>query len=133
MHAKTYGASASFIYAQGLRLALYRGLHALPARLVQRVICRGARQPRLMGKTCEDVQCSRPVKSLCPRASQYFSICPLRLAVTPWVRHGSETDLAAEVLDVLHEGVACELRAVVGDDSVWHTKTADQSLEKLDS
>ena len=31
---------------------------------------------------------------------------------------------AAEVLDVLHEGVACELRAVVGDDSVWHTKTA---------
>ena len=54
----------------------------------------------------------QPVKSLCPRASQYFSICPLRLAVTPWVRHGSETDLAAEVLDVLHEGVARELRAV---------------------
>ena len=67
----------------------------------------------------------QPVKSLGPQASQYFSICPLRLAVAPWVCHGSETDLAAEVLDVLHEGVACELRAVVGDDSVWHTKTAD--------
>ena len=53
MHAITYGASASFTYAQGLRLALYRGLHALSARLVQKVVCRGARQPRLMGKTYE--------------------------------------------------------------------------------
>ena len=73
------------------------------------------------------------VKGLRSQASQHFSICPLRLAVAPWVCHGSKTDLATEVLNVLHEGVACELRAVVGDDSVWHTKTADQSLEKLDS
>ena len=73
----------------------------------------------------------QPVKSLCPQASQHFSICPLRLAVAPWVCHGGERDLAAEVLDVLHEGVACELRAVVGDESVWHTKTAYQSLEEL--
>ena len=29
-----------------MRLALYRVLHALPARLVQKVPCRGARQPR---------------------------------------------------------------------------------------
>ena len=36
MHAITEGASALFIYAQGLRLALYKGLHALPARLVQK-------------------------------------------------------------------------------------------------
>jgi hypothetical protein len=34
----------------------------------------------------------------------------------------SKTDFAAEVLDVLHEGAARELRAVVGDDSIWHTK-----------
>ena len=51
----------------------------------------------------------QPVKSLGPQASQYFSICPLRLAVAPWVCYGSETDPAAEVLGVLHEGVACEL------------------------
>ena len=44
MHAKTYGASASFIYAQGLRLALYEGLHALPAKLVQKVAYREAQQ-----------------------------------------------------------------------------------------
>ena len=54
----------------------------------------------------------QPIESLCPQASEYFSIRPLHLAVAPWVRHGSETDLAAEVLGVLHEGVACELRAV---------------------
>mgnify|MGYP005836493007 CR=1 FL=1 len=72
------------------------------------------------------------VKGLRSQASQYFSICPLRLAVAPWMCHGSKTDLPAEVLDVLHEGVACELRAVVGDDSVWHTKMADQSFEELD-
>ena len=71
-------------------------------------------------------------KGLRSQASQHFSICPLCLAVAPWMCHGSKTDLAAEVLDVLHEGVACELHAVVGDDSVWHTKTADQSFEELD-
>ena len=36
MHAITQGTGASFTYAQGLRLALYKGLHALPAMLVQK-------------------------------------------------------------------------------------------------
>ena len=54
MHAKTKGASASFIYAQGLRLALYKGLYALPEGLYKRWFA-GGRQPRLMDKTCEDV------------------------------------------------------------------------------
>ena len=74
----------------------------------------------------------RSTKGLCPQASQYFSICPLRLAVALWVRHGSEIDLAAEVLGVLHEGAACKLRAVIGDDPVGYTKTAHQSFEELD-
>ena len=75
----------------------------------------------------------QPVKGLRSQASQHFSIRPLCLAVAPGVCHGSKTDLAAEVLNVLHEGVARELRVVVGDDSIWYTKTADQSFEKLDS
>ena len=58
------------------------------------------------------------VKSLRSQASQHFSICPLRVAVPPWMCHGRKTDLAAEVFDVLHDGVTCELRAIVGDDSV---------------
>ena len=40
MHAITQGASASFTRAQGLRLALYKGLHATAARLVQKGGCR---------------------------------------------------------------------------------------------
>ena len=74
----------------------------------------------------------QPIKGLRSQASQHFGIRPLRLAVAPGVCHGSKTDLAAEVLNVLHEGVARELRAVVSHDSVWHTKTTDQFLEKLD-
>ena len=64
------------------------------------------------------------VKGLRSQASKHFSIRPLRLAIAPWMCHESKTDLAAEVLDVLHEGVTCELCAVVGDDPVRHTKMA---------
>ena len=55
---------------------------------------------------------------------QYFSVCPLSLTIASWVSNGSETDFAAEVLDILHEGAACELCADVGDDPVGYTKTA---------
>ena len=65
------------------------------------------------------------VKSSGLEAPQHFCIRPLSLAVTSGMSNRSKTNLAAEVLNVLHEGVACELRAVVGDDSVWHTKMAD--------
>ena len=75
----------------------------------------------------------QPVKGLRSQASQHFSIRPLCLAVALGVCNGSKTDLPAEVLNLLHEGVARELRAIVGDASVWHTKMVDQSLEKFDS
>src|SRR4051812_23194311 len=45
---------------------------------------------------------------------------------------GNETDLAAEVLSILHEGAACELRTVVSDDPVGYTVTAHEPLEELD-
>ena len=72
------------------------------------------------------------VKSSSPETPQHFSICPLRLAVASRVSNRSKTDFAAKVLDILHEGVARELRAIVGDDPVWHTKTTHYSLEELD-
>src|SRR4051812_16573079 len=40
MHAKTWGRQRFIICCQGLRLALYKGLHATAARLVQKVGCR---------------------------------------------------------------------------------------------
>ena len=73
------------------------------------------------------------VKSPSLGASQHFCIYPFSLAVTSGMGNRSKIDLAAEVLNVLHEVAARELRAIVGDDSVWHTKMVDQSLEKFDS
>src|SRR3954470_20210553 len=48
MHAMTWGASASLSAAQGLRLALYKGLHATAARLVQKVGCRAGPDNRAL-------------------------------------------------------------------------------------
>jgi hypothetical protein len=48
------------------------------------------------------------------------------------VGNRSKTNLAAKVLDILHEGAARELCAVVGDDPVWYTKAANYSFEELD-
>ena len=66
----------------------------------------------------------QPVESSGLEASQHFSIFPLSLTVASWVGNGGETDFAAEVLGILHEGAACELCAIVDDDPVGYTKAA---------
>jgi hypothetical protein len=63
---------------------------------------------------------------------QNFSICPFCLTIAPRVGNRSKTDLGAKILDILHEGMTRELCAVVGDDPVRNTKTANYSLEELD-
>ena len=72
------------------------------------------------------------VESSGPETTQHFSICPFRLAVTPRVSNRGKANLAAKVLDVLHEGATGELRTVVGDDPIRHTKTAHDPPEELD-
>ena len=72
------------------------------------------------------------IKSSGPETAQHFSVRPFRLAVASWVSNRGKTDLAAKVLDVLHEGATGELRTVVGDDPVRHTKTAHNPFEELD-
>ena len=72
------------------------------------------------------------VKSSGLEPAQHFSICPLCLTVASRMSNRSDADLGAEVLNVLHKGVACELRAVVGDNPIGYTKTAHQSFEELD-
>lgn len=67
---------------------------------------------------------------LSPRSTSVFAL--FRLAVASRVSNRGKIDLAAKVLDVLLEGASRELRTVVGDDPVRHTKTAHQSLEELD-
>ena len=72
------------------------------------------------------------IEGSCFGTSQHCSICPFRLAIAPWMSNRGKAYLAAKFLDILHEGAAHELCDVVGDDSVWHTKTANESLEELD-
>jgi hypothetical protein len=47
--------------------------------------------------------------------------------------NGSERDLASKALNVLHEGMACELGAVVCDHLGENSKMAHQSLQELNS
>lgn len=63
---------------------------------------------------------------------QHFSVFPLYLAVGPWVSNRRETELGVDVSPILHEGVAGELCAVVGDDPIGYTETANYSFEKFD-
>ena len=44
----------------------------------------------------------------------------------------SEADLGAKILDVLHEGAARELRAIIGDDPVRDPEEANNRPEELD-
>ena len=67
----------------------------------------------------------QPVESSGLEPAQHFSICPLCLTVASWMSNRSEADLGAKVLDVLHEGAARELRAVIGDDPVRDPEMAN--------
>ena len=44
----------------------------------------------------------------------------------------SEADLGAKILDVLHEGAARKLRAVVSDDPVRNPEMTNNRPEELD-
>ena len=74
----------------------------------------------------------QPVESSGFEPAQHFSICPLRLTVASRMSNRSEADLGAKILDVLHEGAARKLRAVVGDDPVRDPETANNRPEELD-
>ena len=68
----------------------------------------------------------QPVESSGLEPAQHFSVCPLRLTVASRMSNRSEADLGAKILDVLHEGAARKLRAVVGDDPVRDSETVKQ-------
>src|SRR6187399_2020846 len=75
---------------------------------------------------------AQPIEGSCLEPAQHFSIGPLRLTIAPRVSNRSETDLGAKVLDVLHEGATSELCAVVGDDPVRDSETANNRPEEPD-
>ena len=66
-------------------------------------------------------------------STQHFSVRPLSLSIAPGVCHRGKWDLASEGKNILHEGAACELGAVVGDDPGRDPEAAHQSFQELDS
>jgi hypothetical protein len=75
---------------------------------------------------------AQPVKGSCLETTQHFSIYPFCLSIASRVSDRGKTNLASKILDVLHEGVARELSAVVGDDSIRNPEPANQSFKELD-
>ena len=67
----------------------------------------------------------QPVESSGLEPMQHFSICPLRLTVASRVSNRSEADLGANILELVHEGAARELCAIVGDDPVRDSETTN--------
>src|SRR3954464_126022 len=74
----------------------------------------------------------QPVKTSGLEPAQHLGVVPFCLTVAPGMSNRSEADLGAEVLDILHEGVACELRTVVGDDPVRDPEATNNRAEEFD-
>src|SRR6185369_7061661 len=72
------------------------------------------------------------IEASCLETFEDLSICSLGLTVALWVSHRGEAELGAEALAVAPEDAAGELRAIVGDDAVWHAKMADQASDEFD-
>ena len=73
------------------------------------------------------------IKGSCLESSQHFSVRPLSLSIAPGVCHKGEQDIASEGMNILHEGTARELGAIVGDDSGRDPEAAHKSFQELDS
>ena len=68
---------------------------------------------------------AQPVESSGLEPAQHFSIRPLHLTIASRMSNRSEADLGAKILNVLHEGAARELCAIVGDDPVRDSEAAN--------
>lgn len=60
-----------------------------------------------------------------------FRIGALGLIVALRVSHGGVANAGADFFTIFHEGMAGELRAMVGDDAVWDSKSGDDALDEL--
>ena len=72
------------------------------------------------------------IKGFDLQSLENFYICSLYLPVASWVGHRGEAHLGAHFFAEVEEGFACELSAVVGDDSVWYSEPVDDPLDELD-
>ena len=66
-------------------------------------------------------------------ALEHFSVCLLGLAIALRISDRGEAKLGAQIFAICPEEAAGELRAIVCDDAVWHSETADDTPDELDS
>jgi hypothetical protein len=62
-----------------------------------------------------------------------FCICPLHLAIAPWVSHRRKAELGADALTILLEDPTCKLGPVVRNDMAWDPKSTDNRFEESDN
>ena len=75
----------------------------------------------------------RSVVGACLESPEDFRICPLHLAIAPWMSYGRKVELGADVLAILLEDLTCKLGPVVRNDMAWDPKSTDDRLEESDS
>ena len=73
------------------------------------------------------------VEASCLAALEDLCICSLGLAIALGMCDRGEAKFGTQAFTVGPEETAGELRAVVCDDAVWHSKTADDAPDELDS
>jgi hypothetical protein len=69
----------------------------------------------------------------CLESPEDLCVCPLHLAVAPWMSHGRKAELGADVLAILLEDTTCKLGPVVRNDTAWDPKSTYDRLEESDS
>ena len=68
------------------------------------------------------------VERLCLESLEDLDVDPLDLPIAPRVRDGGEAHLCAQLVTVLQERMAVELRPIVSDDSVRYPEAAHNPL-----
>ena len=66
-------------------------------------------------------------------APKDLCVCPLHLAIAPWMSHERKAELGADALAILLEDPTCKLGSVVRNDTAWDPKSTDERFEESDS
>ena len=95
----------------------------------------GADGPQYRGELVDPVLAAvlETVEASRLESSEHLSVCSLGLSVASWMSYRGKTKPCAQLITVCPEEAAGELRAVVGDDTVEHSKEAGYALDELDS
>ena len=69
---------------------------------------------------------------MCLESLEDLGVRPLNLSIAAGMRNGGETHLCAQLVAVLQERLAGELRPIVGNDLAGHPEAAHNPLDEGD-